>query len=52
MNDTVPLPETIDSLPDDSEDLAYNHICLKPVFSVQVVYKRTGKMKPRKFPLD
>lgn len=34
------------------EDFSYNHIHLKPVFSVQVTYKHTGKLKPRQFPLD
>ena len=31
---------------------SYNHIPVKPVFSVKVTYKHIGKLKPRHFPLD
>lgn len=34
------------------EDLSYNHISVRPVFSVRATYKYTGKIKPRQFPLD
>jgi hypothetical protein len=47
-----PMAEIIDSSPYAREDLHYNHIHAKPVFSVQVVYKPIGKLKPRQFPLD
>lgn len=33
------------------EDFSYNHIPLKPVFSVRATYKHIGKLKPREFPL-
>ena len=36
----------------DVEDLSYNHISVKPVFSVRATYKYIGKIKPRQFPLD
>ena len=48
----IPPHEIIDSCPDDGEDLAYNHIRLKPVRSVQVTYKHIGKLKPRQFPAE
>ena len=48
----IPLRETIDSSPYVREDLYYNHIHAKPGFTVQVTYKRIGKMKPRQLPLD
>lgn len=35
-----------------SDELSYNHIPLKPAFSVQATYKFIGKLKPRQFPLD
>jgi len=47
-----PMAEIIDSSHYARDDLYYNHIHLKPGPTVRVVYKRTGKMKPRKFPLD
>lgn len=34
------------------EDLSYNHISVRPVFSVRATYKYIGKIKPRQFPLD
>ena len=33
-------------------DAAYNPPTVKPARSVQVTYKRIGKMKPRQFPAD
>lgn len=36
----------------DVEDLSYNHISIRPVFSAKATYKYIGKIKPRKFPLD
>lgn len=51
MDDPRPLPETIDNSHYGREDL-YNHTRAKPARSVQVTYKRTGKLKPRQFPLD
>jgi hypothetical protein len=51
MNDPRPLPEIIDNRQYAREDLHYNHIHVKPGFTVQVVYKHTGKLKPRQFPM-
>ena len=34
------------------ENCSYNRPPVKPVRSVQVTYKRIGKLKPRQFPLD
>lgn len=34
------------------EELSYNHIRIKSVFSVQATYQFVGKLKPRQFPLD
>ena len=36
----------------DVEDLSYNHISVRPVFSVKTTYKYIGKIKPRQFPID
>ena len=36
--------------PTEEEDCAYNHIPVKPAFTVQVIYTHAGKMKPRQFP--
>jgi hypothetical protein len=33
------------------EDFSYNHIPVKPVFSIQATYRYIGKLKPRQFPL-
>lgn len=36
----------------NSDDAPYSHVPIKPAFTVQATYKRTGKLKPRQFPLD
>ena len=36
----------------DVDDLSYNHISIRPVFSVRATYKYIGKIKPRQFPID
>jgi len=52
MNDPAPLPETIDNSHYVRDDLYYNHVPTKPAFTVQVTYKRIGKLKPRQFPAE
>jgi hypothetical protein len=49
------VAESIDNLRtllQNSEELPYNHVSVKPVFKVQATYKYVGKLKPRRFPLD
>lgn len=36
----------------DESEHSYQHIHLKPAFSVQATYQHVGKLKPRKFSLD
>lgn len=56
LNDVVrDLAESIEALPavmQNWDEGSYKHVPLKPVFTVQATYKRTGKLKPRQFPLD
>lgn len=33
-------------------DFSYNHVPIKPAFSVHATYKHIGKLKPRQFPID
>lgn len=34
------------------EELSYDHVPVKPAFTVQATYKFIGKLMPRQFPLD
>lgn len=36
----------------DESERSYQHIHLKPAFSVQATYKHIGRLKPRKFSFD
>lgn len=44
--------EALQSLMQNRDDGSYNHVPLKPAFTVQATYKFIGKLKPRQFPLD
>jgi hypothetical protein len=49
------MAENIDNLRtliQNSQELPYKHIPVKPAFTVQATYKFIGKLKPRRFPLD
>jgi len=49
------VAENIDNLRaliQNSQEPTYNHIPVKPAFTVQATYKFIGKLKPRQFPLD
>ncbi|MGK2925701.1 MAG: hypothetical protein ACSLE2_08765 [Lysobacterales bacterium] len=56
LNDAVrDLAESIEALPaliQNWDEGSYKHVPLKPVFTIQVTYKRIGKLKPRQFRLD
>ena len=44
--------EVVHAMLQGSTEPTYNHIPLKPAFTVQATYKFIGKLKPRQFPLD
>lgn len=49
------VAENIDNLRaliQNNQELPYNHVPVKPAFTVQATYKYVGKLKPRRFPLD
>jgi len=49
------MAEHVDSLRamiQGREELSYDHVPVKPAFTVQATYKFIGKLKPRQFPLD
>ena len=44
--------EALQAMLQSKDELSYNHIPVKPAFTVQATYKFIGKLKPRQFPLD
>ena len=44
--------EALQAMLQGSAEPSYNHIPVKPAFTVQATYKFIGKLKPRQFPLD
>jgi len=52
LRDLTQNIESVRSFMQGGEELSYNPIRIKPVFSVQATYQFIGKLKPRQFPLD
>lgn len=52
VRDLAKSIEALQSIVQNRDDGSYNHVPLKPAFTVQATYKFIGKLKPRRFPLD
>ena len=44
--------EALQAMLQSGVEPSYNHIPVKPAFSVQATYKFIGKLKPRQFPFE
>ena len=52
VRDLAESIEALQAMLQSRAEPSYNHIPVKPAFSVQATYKFIGKLKPRQFPLD
>ena len=52
VRDLAESVEALQSLIQIRVEGSYNHVPLKPAFTVQATYKFIGKLKPRQFPVD
>jgi hypothetical protein len=52
VRDLAESIEALHAMVRSSDDLSYNHVPLKPAFSVEATYKFIGKLRPRQFSLD